>query len=184
MPTSSSCTRNNCREVQAKRCVCTFNFPQCLTLNSTPRVARSRKRHRVQCAENLSLSLNYPMHADISCTLCVLQHIDLISSAVQFFSITAPSKRNAWRSQWIPPHALCFSLGTVWQAQCYMRRETIKMDSVQSQYMRINQILMCFIGQWPYQENWEKFLIQCVFVPAVFSQAIVQVNFSLNSSWM
>ncbi|XP_018356145.1 PREDICTED: odorant receptor 13a-like [Trachymyrmex septentrionalis] len=48
------------------------------------------------------------------------------------------------------------------------------MDSVQGQYMRINQILMCLIGQWPYQEGWEKFLIQFVFVPAVFSQAIVQ----------
>ncbi|EGI59394.1 hypothetical protein G5I_12457 [Acromyrmex echinatior] len=48
------------------------------------------------------------------------------------------------------------------------------MDSVQGQYMRINQILMCLIGEWPYQEGWEKFLIQFVFVPAVFSQAIVQ----------
>jgi len=55
------------------------------------------------------------------------------------------------------------------------------MDSVQGQYMRINQILMCLIGEWPYQEWWEKFLIQFVFVPAVFSQAIIQVNFSLNS---
>ncbi|XP_071646093.1 odorant receptor 13a [Temnothorax longispinosus] len=48
------------------------------------------------------------------------------------------------------------------------------MDSVQSQYMRINHILMCLIGQWPYQESWEKFLIQFVFVPAVFAQAVVQ----------
>ncbi|KYM96452.1 hypothetical protein ALC62_12890 [Cyphomyrmex costatus] len=48
------------------------------------------------------------------------------------------------------------------------------MDSVQGQYMRINQILMCLIGQWPYQERWEKFLIQFVFVPAVFSQAVLQ----------
>lgn len=50
------------------------------------------------------------------------------------------------------------------------------MDSVQGQYMRINQMLMCIIGQWPYQEVWEKFLIQLVFVPAVFSQAVLQVN--------
>ncbi|XP_011698980.1 PREDICTED: uncharacterized protein LOC105456547 [Wasmannia auropunctata] len=35
-------------------------------------------------------------------------------------------------------------------------------------------MLMCLIGQWPYQEWWEKFLIQFVFVPAVFSQAILQ----------
>ncbi|KAF3054403.1 Odorant receptor 241 [Nylanderia fulva] len=48
------------------------------------------------------------------------------------------------------------------------------MDSVQGQYMRINQMLMCIIGQWPYQEVWEKFLIQIVFVPAVFSQAVLQ----------
>ncbi|KAH0946203.1 hypothetical protein HN011_010169 [Eciton burchellii] len=48
------------------------------------------------------------------------------------------------------------------------------MDSVQARYMRINQFLMCLIGQWPYQDNWEKVLIQLVFVPAVFSQAIIQ----------
>ncbi|KAL6268725.1 hypothetical protein P5V15_001853 [Pogonomyrmex californicus] len=48
------------------------------------------------------------------------------------------------------------------------------MDSVQGQYMRINQMLMCLIGQWPYQEAWERFLIQFVFVPAVFSQAVLQ----------
>ncbi|KAM0732228.1 Odorant receptor 13a [Formica fusca] len=48
------------------------------------------------------------------------------------------------------------------------------MDSVQGQYMRINHMLMCLIGQWPYQETWEKFLIQTVFVPAVFSQAVIQ----------
>ncbi|XP_070165801.1 odorant receptor 13a [Polyergus mexicanus] len=35
-------------------------------------------------------------------------------------------------------------------------------------------MLMCLIGQWPYQETWEKFFIQTVFVPAVFSQAVIQ----------
>ncbi|EZA47887.1 hypothetical protein DMN91_002860 [Ooceraea biroi] len=48
------------------------------------------------------------------------------------------------------------------------------MDSVQAQYMRINQFLMCLIGEWPYQDNWEKILIQIIFVPAVFSQAVLQ----------
>ncbi|XP_020285555.1 odorant receptor 13a-like [Pseudomyrmex gracilis] len=48
------------------------------------------------------------------------------------------------------------------------------MDNVQGQYMRINQFLMCLIGQWPYQDRWERFLIQIVFVPAVFSQAVLQ----------
>ncbi|XP_036147467.1 uncharacterized protein LOC105832577 [Monomorium pharaonis] len=67
-----------------------------------------------------------------------------------------------------------FRLDKVWQAQCYTRHGTVKMESVQSQYMRINQMLMCLIGQWPYQENWEKFLIQLVFVPVVFAQAVVQ----------
>ncbi|XP_050445500.1 uncharacterized protein LOC126848563 isoform X2 [Cataglyphis hispanica] len=58
--------------------------------------------------------------------------------------------------------------------QCYTCHGIVKMDSVQGQYMRINQMLMCFIGQWPYQETWEKFLIQIFFVPAVFSQAVIQ----------
>jgi hypothetical protein len=62
------------------------------------------------------------------------------------------------------------------QAQCYIHCGLVKMDSVQARYMRINQFLMCLIGQWPYQDNWEKVLIQLVFVPAVFSQAIIQVN--------
>lgn len=50
------------------------------------------------------------------------------------------------------------------------------MNSVQGQYMRIKQMLMCLIGQWPYQETCEKFLIQIIFVPAVFSQAVIQIN--------
>lgn len=52
----------------------------------------------------------------------------------------------------------------------------VKMDSIQCQYMRINHFLMCFIGQWPYQKNWKKMLIQTVFAPLVFAQAVIQVN--------
>jgi len=37
-----------------KRCVCTFNFPQCLIQPLA--FERSRKRYRIRCAENLSLS--------------------------------------------------------------------------------------------------------------------------------
>ncbi|XP_032686512.1 odorant receptor 13a-like [Odontomachus brunneus] len=48
------------------------------------------------------------------------------------------------------------------------------MDRVQDQYMRINHFLMCLIGQWPHQENWEKALIQTVFAPLVFAQAVLQ----------
>lgn len=82
MPASSSCARN-CREVQAKRCVCTFNFPQCSTLNSTPRIARSRKRHRVQCTENLSLSLSCPVHAYIVYFVCATTYrFDFFRSAI------------------------------------------------------------------------------------------------------
>lgn len=62
------------------------------------------------------------------------------------------------------------------RTQCYRYHGIVKMDSVQAQYMRINQFLMCLIGQWPYQEKLEKVLIQIFFVPAVFSQAVLQVN--------